>query len=1115
MKNARTFLLNLLLASGIFCAADARGANTRWYVNAANSSKEANGLSWQTAFSSLQTALAGAQPGDEIWVAQGIYYPDTADRNRSFELKENISVYGGFAGKETALKERDWLKNETVLSGNIGNGDKTKNSVTVLKGANHAVLDGFIIRDAYSTDQARLHLVPADITKNDMAAGGGMRNFKTGPTVRNCILKNNFSPKGGAVYNVQDANGIQAQFINVTFCDNAAQMRGGAMSNDLGAMPTLINCQFLRNVCDDKGGGIYNDFAASPILLNCLLEGNRAVSAGGMGNDGGSAPLLVNVTIRNNTATGGLGAGLYQGTGANNNPVVINSVIDNIYNWHEDIVAAINSQTPAPHTMALKEFINVSSLKGKIEHSILTALPGTPAGYQSTLDGVTLEQNQLVAKLLEIYRQSGGAIKYVNEYTPPAITPASNVPARIYVAAANKNTNPDGSSWDKALTDVQQAINLASQKGGEVWIQSGSYRPDKITGQIAAFILYDKVKLYGGFAGNEQALADRKIGAAPTVLSGKTPDGNQFKHVIYGANDVVLDNLTIRDGKADGGTFDGKGGGLLAYHAGKTYAPLGNYASTGFAMTINNCRFIDNQAIEGGAIYAFSKAKLTIADTVFDNNQAIYGGAVLSREGNTFNYTNCVFTRNQAVDGGATYEDYGSHGTYIKCRFTGNIAQAHGGAMYLINRASQLESTVITLTQCSFNNNRAPKGESVFNLDGCELTVKDSNLDLGNQTTDFKTVGNGVKYKFIGQYDLARLKKILSSELADFSSFTAQYPAPANAVDLYQVIYPSVIPEWGNRQIQLSGLLAVPHGATGTMPLLSYQHGTVFSHDEVPSMIENSMETRMAIATFAANGYALIAADYVGKGVSNEPEGWLVKEVSAQACLDMLVAGRAVMSDLKVTPGKLFLSGWSQGSFTTAALMEKLEANNIPVAAAAMASSPNDIYLAINRWIFVPSKLDVDWLTGAAVLLLNSYQNYYQLPGLTDAAINPEYRQIAALLYQNKIDWTEANQTLPDPVKDLFHQEFLRPDAPAAARFWDLLRQNTSYRRQFATPTFYYYGEIDEVVTPYMVQLPVEYQKSIGGAPSQAVFAGKTANHRGTYVFALPDQKDKFDRLLK
>ena len=59
----------------------------------------------------------------------------------------------------------------------------------------------------------------------------------------------------------------------------------------------------------------------------------------------------------------------------------------------------------------------------------------------------------------------------------------------------------------------------------------------------------------------------------------------------------------------------------------------------------------------------------------------------------------------------------------------------------------------------------------------------------------------------------------------------------------------------------------------------------------------------------------------------------------------------------------------------------------------------------------------------------------------------------------------------------------------------------------------YYYGQIDEVVTPYMVKLPVEYQQTLGGEQAEAVFAGDSANHRGTFVFAINDQKAWFDGL--
>lgn len=371
-----------------------------------------------------------------------------------------------------------------------------------------------------------------------------------------------------------------------------------------------------------------------------------------------------------------------------------------------------------------------------------------------------------------------------------------------------------------------------------------------------------------------------------------------------------------------------------------------------------------------------------------------------------------------------------------------------------------------------------------------------------------------VEYRLICQYSVERLNRILTTELAEFSTFPVQYPAAKNAVNLYEVLYTTVIPESDNRPVRVSGLLAIPQVAETTLPVLSYQHGTVFSRNEVPSRPENSMETRLAVACFAGNGYIVAAADYIGKGISDEPDGWLVKECTAQACFDLLNATQNICAKLKLTPGKLFLSGWSQGSFSTAALLNRLEKNNIPVAAAAMASAPNDIYLTFNRWIHVASPLDVNWLVGAAILMVNSYENYYRLPGLAATAIKPQYLQTARDLYANRITWTEAAEKLPPKVSDLFQDDFISRKTLMTSRFFEQLRQNTSYRWRFNTPAFYYYGDIDEVVTPYMVQLPVEYQKALGGVLPQAIGAGAKANHRGTFVFGLADQQKRFAALL-
>jgi hypothetical protein len=71
-----------------------------------------DGLSWPTAFLHPKDALGAAQPGDVIWVAEGVYLvPNGA------LMKPGVSLYGGFAGSETSRDPRDPRARETVLDG--------------------------------------------------------------------------------------------------------------------------------------------------------------------------------------------------------------------------------------------------------------------------------------------------------------------------------------------------------------------------------------------------------------------------------------------------------------------------------------------------------------------------------------------------------------------------------------------------------------------------------------------------------------------------------------------------------------------------------------------------------------------------------------------------------------------------------------------------------------------------------------------------------------------------------------------------------------------------------------------------------------------------------------
>ncbi|MEQ1746459.1 MAG: hypothetical protein ABMA02_13600 [Saprospiraceae bacterium] len=164
----RTYrLLYLLLSTALFSPAVAQN---RFYVDPAASGTN-TGTSWTDAYTDLHSALAAAVSGDEVWVAEGVYRPtETVDRSARFEMLSGVRFYGGFAGSELDLGERDWQAHPTVLDGDIGTpGDSTDNSRTLLylfRPDSFTLVDGFVFRHAVADDST----VPVGTVGNSGAA---------------------------------------------------------------------------------------------------------------------------------------------------------------------------------------------------------------------------------------------------------------------------------------------------------------------------------------------------------------------------------------------------------------------------------------------------------------------------------------------------------------------------------------------------------------------------------------------------------------------------------------------------------------------------------------------------------------------------------------------------------------------------------------------------------------------------------------------------------------------------------------------------------------------------------------------------------------------------------
>lgn len=390
------------------------------------------------------------------------------------------------------------------------------------------------------------------------------------------------------------------------------------------------------------------------------------------------------------------------------------------------------------------------------------------------------------------------------------------------------------------------------------------------------------------------------------------------------------------------------------------------------------------------------------------------------------------------------------------------------------------------------------------------IAVLTAVLTTGTAWAEKTLVTPRVSYEKIGHWDAGQLDAILTKKAPEFGGVDVDFAAAASGVTLYRLTYPSIIPELGNRPTMASGLVAIPDTGTGPFPLLSYQHGTVYGKQEVPSFPGQSPETEIVLAQFAGQGYVVVGADYFGLGLSTEPDAYMAKASHQQASADMLEASREVLDALGVaTTDELFLAGWSQGGFVTLALLEKLEADGVPVRGAATASAPADLLVALTGLLAFPRDVYADWTPTLFMLSTFSFETYYGVPGLARSVLTDEAYEVARRLYA--FEPVEVRE-VPTQMRAVVRPEYFDPAYFTASVYGRLAAEGTAYRQVFATPVRTYYGLRDEVITSGLGLLPMAYQTAIGSQTVEAISTGETT-HRGTFVTATPAWKAWFDSL--
>jgi len=280
-------------------------------------------ISWANASSDLQGVINGADSGDEIWVAAGTYAPmviagnGISDSDKSFVLKAGVKVYGGFAGTEISLDQRDWDSNTTIL-----NGGGNVRHVVIIAGTNNEDifhLDGFSITEGKSVTTG------ANITVNGITVthsyGGGIFAVSNGSiTLTNNTITGNInmipsttSNYGGGLYVKVTGSGT-AIFSNNIISENEAN-RGGGVFIDIASAATFT---FSNNTVNDNkanawGGGVYTSGSGTAKISNNIISGNTSTANGAgitsLSSEGSSVSISNNAVV-GNINTGGNGGGI-------------------------------------------------------------------------------------------------------------------------------------------------------------------------------------------------------------------------------------------------------------------------------------------------------------------------------------------------------------------------------------------------------------------------------------------------------------------------------------------------------------------------------------------------------------------------------------------------------------------------------------------------------------------------------------------------------------------------------------------------------------------------------------------------------------------------------------
>ena len=680
---------------GAFCLSVVEEIPQIIYVNQ-NNPVGGNGSSWATAFRDLPPALASASRYNQIFVARGIYKPtSTTSRSISFNLPDDVMVFGGFTGTETSLQDRATdslslhVQNRTVLSGNIGDfTSRTDNSLHVVRAhGTQSLLDGFTISDGYAVSGS--------------SQGGGIDCFQAHLTVNNCIISQNYATNwGGGMYTVESSIFVN----NCSFVSNeSALLGGGIYTRSINANSVISNSLFVQNRA--QIGGAVRNFWGTPQFKDCLFTLNEALPASN------STPGSQDNSFQRGGAV------------ANSSFEEVSSFVRCTFsqNKADDIGGGIHND----ETMVLLDSCtfteNVAGLEGgaaQIENN-------------SIIRACTFADNFVSGSPITYYiflLARGGAISV--EGGAPLIESshfAGNISTRLGGALYNLG-------GDLTIHRSSFVNNTSNNHGGGLYTSGGFLNLShcQVEGNHA--------NLQGGgiYSFSSVAFVDSCQIEKNTAKSG----GGMYS--VDGLSQ--LSNCNFIENTALPSNGIGEGGALFTDGIAEfdncefrnNSANLGGAVIVARTPIFKSCQFSQNiaQNSAGGAIYTKVGGAPSLMECVFSRNQAGTEGGAIFLNGGSPKMIRCTLFQNEATLGGGIHAT-DTELTLLNCTLSDNRAKSpgSGGGFRLLGGSALLNA-------CTLYQNKSNKGGSI---DIAASAASAGIVQVKNSVIDTKSSGENVR----------------------------------------------------------------------------------------------------------------------------------------------------------------------------------------------------------------------------------------------------------------------------------------------------------------------------------------------------------------------------------